>query len=292
MIEVGSKMMKQWKRLAGNRRLFLLCLLLFLASTLLSFWIFFPAELLQQRLVAEISRQSGLKMQGDNSSMLFPLGLELDLLVYPEQPELAPINLQSLQVTPAWTSLVTGVPAAELKSRLAGGSIEVLADNSGRLELEISDVELETLQQAEAAYRLQGRLSGKLKGEQLSDKKAGKGQFTLQLRDPRLFGLDRLGLSKTLQLGQLDIEGKFNQRRLSIGRVLLTDGDIELSGGGTVLVGDTPAKTRLNLNVRLFLKPTTPKGLRDLLSLTGIKPTADGSYLMRLGGTLARPVLR
>ncbi|MCK5825647.1 MAG: hypothetical protein KAG93_01330, partial [Desulfuromusa sp.] len=61
-----------WQRLAGQRRLSLLCLLLFVVSALLSFGAFFPAEIMQQRLVQEVSQQTNLEMRGRNARMLFP----------------------------------------------------------------------------------------------------------------------------------------------------------------------------------------------------------------------------
>ena len=88
------------------------------------------------------------------------------------------------------------------------------------------------------------------------------------------------------------MKGKFSRNRLSLEEIVATQGALELSGGGTLLVGDKPESTRLNLSLRIHTAPSTPEGLRDLLSVTGIRPAADGSYLLRIGGTLAKPVVR
>jgi hypothetical protein len=60
-----------WQRLAGNRRLFSLCLLLFVVSGVFSVWLFFPVDTLQRRLLQEVSQQTGLDIRGRNATMLF-----------------------------------------------------------------------------------------------------------------------------------------------------------------------------------------------------------------------------
>ncbi len=279
-------------RMAGNRRLFLLCLLLFLFSFWIALWIAFPADVLQRRLVSEVVQQSGVKMQGRNASLLFPFGLEFDLKIFPTTPVLAPLDLQQLQVSPAWSSLVSGTPQIDLQGKLSGGRFDARADRNGTGTLWLRGVDIAPLQRTNQDYRVQGILNGDLNGEQLSAAMTGEGDFILQLRDARLLGLGRLGLPESLALGMLSLEGQFKERRLSIEKALLTEGALEMSGGGTLLVGETPEQTRLNLNVRLHPTASTPPGLRDLLNLTGVKPTADGSYLLRIGGTLARPAIR
>lgn len=278
--------------LVGNRRLFLFCLLLFLLSGALSFWFFFPAEVLQRYLVQEVSRETGLSMVGSEAEILFPAGLELDLQVDSGQPELVPILLCDLQLTPVWTRLLTGTTAVDMQAVLAGGTVEGQANRSGRLQLEFTDVELFDLQQVDIPYRLQGKLKGALQIADMAAALNGQGSFNLQLRESFLHGLSRIGLPDRLALGLLQLEGKFNQQRISVEKVLLTEGTIEMSGGGTLLIGETPEQTRMNLNLRIHPLQSTPDSVREALNLTGVKPTADGSYLLRIAGTLARPVLR
>jgi len=278
--------------LVGNRRLFLLCLLLFLVSGVLSFWFFFPAEVVQRYLVQEVSRQTGLQLQGRNAEMLFPFGLELDIEVESGRSELAPIRLQDLQLTPAWTRILSGTSAVDLQGELEGGTIEAEAVSDGPLELVIADVEIYALQRPELPYRLAGKLSGRLQAQEPASGLAGQGSFQLRLSETYLHGLTRVGLPESFGLGVLQLDGKFNQQRLSIEKVVMTEGAIEMSGGGTLLVAETPEQTRINLNLRLHPTLNTPDSVRQLLSLTGVKPTTDGSYLFRIAGTLAKPVLR
>ena len=280
------------QRFVGNRRLFLLCLLLFGVSGVLSFWTFFPADVLQRRLLQDVSQQTGLRMAGRNAAMLFPLGLGLDLSIYPRVPGLTDLELTDLQITPVWSSLFSESKKVHLVAALAGGKIDAAVALSGQTSLEIKNIALDILQHPDLPYRVSGQLTGHLDGENLSEDMNGRGSFSLHLKDARIMGLARIGLPANLFAGVLRLEGKLTQRRVSLEKVVLSGGALELSGGGNILIGETAEQSRLNLNVRLHPTVTTPDSLRDLLNMTGIRPTADGSYLLRVGGTVAKPVIR
>lgn len=280
------------RRLAGNRRLFFFCALLFVISGFLSFWLFFPAEVLQRRLVQDISQNYGVRLRGEHASMLFPLGLQFDLYVYPESQELPNIKVDNLQVSPVWNSLLSDSPAVDLKGRVADGEFMALVGRKGQLDLNIRSIDLLPLQKAINTYRLAGHLTGSLQGDGLTADMSGQGRFTIEISRAQTLGLQRLGLPNYFDIGSLQIEGKFNQRRVSLEKVVATEGALDLSGGGTLLVGEVADQTRLNLNFKLHPNQSTPESLRDMIKLTGVRPTADGSYLLRIGGTLAKPVIR
>ncbi len=280
------------QRFAGNRRLFLLCLLLFILSGIVSFWTFFPAEVLQHRLLQEVSQQTDLRMQGRNAAMLFPLGLGFDLTISPPVPGLNDLELTELQITPVWGSLLSKDQKVHLVTSLAGGEIDAVVALDGQVNLGVRDITLMTLQQADMPYRISGQLSGQLDGRDISQNMKGRAGFSLSIKDMRILGLARIGLPDDLFAGMLRLEGKLVQRRVSLEKVVLTGGILELSGGGNILIGETADQSRLNLNVRLHPTATTPDSLRDLLNLTGIRPTVDGSYLLRIGGTVAKPAIR
>lgn len=280
------------QRFAGNRRLFLLCLLLFILSGVVSFWTFFPAEVLQRRLLQEVSQQTDVRMQGRNAAMLFPLGLGFDLTIFPPVPGLNDLELTELQITPVWGSLLSKDQKAHLVTSLAGGEIDAVVALDGQVNLGVRDITLMTLQQADMPYRISGQLSGQLDGRDILQNMKGRAGFSLSIKDMRILGLARIGLPDDLFAGTLRLEGKLVQRRVSLEKVVLTGGILELSGGGNILIGETADQSRLNLNVRLHPTATTPDSLRDLLNLTGIRPTVDGSYLLRIGGTVAKPAIR
>ncbi len=278
--------------LLGWLRWGLLCLALFMASFYLSLWFFFPVEALQRRLLQEGTRQTGLQLEGGRARLLFPLGLQLDLRVFPDPPLLAPVELQQLRLTPDWLSLLSPDPALVARSQVSSGRLSLQASRQGDVALQLRGVELAGLQLAEADYRLRGTLNGDLKAEQLSAALTGSGNFQLRLQQAELTGLQRLGLPDELALGEVLVGGILNQRDLTLERLAVSGGVLELSGEGQLRLGPTPQQTRLNLNLLLRPTPATPAALRDLLSLTGATPAADGSYPLRLGGTLALPQLR
>lgn len=273
-------------------RLFFLCLIVFLFSAGISFWYFFPAELVQQRLVKEASRQTGLRMESDQARLTFPLGLELDLTIYPQVEEMNPVKLDLLKISPAWMKLVSGSPAIALQGELAGGQFSGEADASGQVNLSAQNLAVEQLESDTLPYRVTGRLQADLQGEQLTSARDGEGTFNLRLSTATLLGLDRIGLDENFSLGTLEASGKFTQRRLSLEKLVMVGGQLEMSGGGTVMIGNTPQQTRLNLNIRFHPTQTTPPGLTDLINISGLKPSADGSYTLRVGGSLARPQVR
>ena len=282
-----------WRGLSDNRSLFFLCLLLFCVSGLVSFWVFFPAEVLQQRLVQEVSRETGVKMRAERATMLVPPGVKMDLTLYPAQAGIAPLSLRNVHLNPVWTSLLSGNQAVNLKGSLAQGEVAARLWRNGSLQLNLQDIELSLLQEADLDYRFGGLLTAQFQGEELLvDARRGQGRFAIDIRAAQIFGLEKVGLPPELPLGLIQVNGRFSENRVSVEQLVVTGGVLELSGGGTLLIGTTPEQTRLNLNVRIHPTRQTPDTVRDLLMLTGVRPGPDGSYILQIGGSLGRPLLR
>jgi type II secretion system protein N len=278
---------------SGNIRLFTICLVLFCVSSFFSFWMFFPAEVLQQRLVQELSRETGLRMHGEQATMLMPLGLKFDLTIYPDQRGMTPLVVESLRLTPLWTSLLTLNQAAHLKGSITQGDVSARVWRNGNVNVSLQDLRLLDLQDPDLPYRLDGALNVRFVGEGLlSPGTQGGGRFNADIRDIVVLGLERIGLPTDVSLGLLQMNGHFTESRVSIEQLVATGGVLELSGGGTLLIGATPEQTRINLNVRLHPTRQTPDTIRDLLMLTAVRPGPDGSYTLQIGGTAARPVMR
>jgi len=281
-----------WQRLVGNGRLFVLCLLLFAVSAFFSFWITFPAEILQRRLLQEVSQQAGIELRGDNATMLFPLGMELDLTISPDVAELNNLELSELQITPGWGSLISGTLAVNLKGNIAGGEIDAEATKDGWLDMSMSDIAVATLQHPDLPYQVSGLLSGQMSEVNIAANNEAGGEFSFQLKGAKILGLEKLGLPSTMPIGDLHLEGKVGRQRLNLEKISVTGGIMDVGGGGNILIGKTVNQTRLNLNLRFHPTTTTPKSLIDLIGITGMRPTVDGSYLLRLGGTLLKPIIR
>ncbi|MFO7811376.1 MAG: type II secretion system protein GspN [Pelovirga sp.] len=281
------------RALGTNVKLFTLCLVLFSFSSFLSFWAFFPAEVLLQRLVQEVSQETGLRMRGEQATMLMPLGLQSDMTIYPDQAGINPLMIEDLQVTPLWTSLLTLNQAIHLKGSVTQGDVSARIWRNGNVNVSLQNLALLELQDPSLAYRLAGSLNLSFEGEGLLEQGGqGAGRFKVDISDILVLGLERIGLTGDVSLGLLQMHGNFSESRVSIEQLVATGGVLELSGGGTLLIGATPEQTRLNLNVRLHPTRQTPENVRDLLMLTGVRPGPDGSYTLQIGGTAARPILR
>jgi len=290
MIRRGIASLK-WVRMAGNGRLFVLCLLLFVVSAMCSFWVNFPAEIIQQRLLQQVAQETGLSLRGQNATMLLPAGMQFDLVVDPDIPGINDLEFDALQITPNWVSLLTATLAINLNASFAGGEVAIDATRDGLLNVEFADISVEQLQQ-NLPYQLSGLLTGQLSEVKIGKKTAASGEFSVKLKGSNFLGLEKIGLPAKLVIGNVVIAGKFGGKRLNIDNVEITGGALRVSGGGNIIIGKTLKQTRLNLNIRLNPTASTPDSLHDLLKLTGIRPTVDGSYLLRFGGTLLKPTIR
>lgn len=274
-------------------KLLFFCVLAFIVGMFMSVWWLLPIEQLQQRVLQQVSQETGVQLQGENAALVFPFGLSLDLTIRSEVPELNDLKINNLRLNPVWTSLVTGSPAARMKGSLAGGEFVSIITSDSDLSAELSDIDLVQVTRSDLPYRLQGALFAQADAEQLEGGgQRAQGDFQITVSQAVALGLDQIGLDAELPLGQLEIAGQFSNMRINLEQAIMTGGAMDVSGSGTIFVGATPAQTRLNLNVRLQPTEQTPAGLRDLLTLTGVRPGADGSYQVQIGGNLARPTMR
>ncbi len=285
--------MPTFRGLGSGLKLFFIGALMFVIGALLSFWWLLPVEPLQQRVLQEISRETGVQMQAQNTALMFPGGLRMDMVIRSQVPELNDFAVDNLRLRPVWTSLVTGSPAVSMKGLLAGGAITSTMTGKGALDTEVRGLDILRLLRADLPYRLGGVLSAQVKADRLlGGARQAEGAFTVDVGEAVALGLDQIGFDPELPLGRIQVTGQFENMRVNLERAVITGGALEVNGSGTIFAGATPAKTRLNLSVRLQPTARTPAGLRDLLSLTGARPDADGSYQFQIGGTLARPVMR
>lgn len=120
----------------------------------------------------------------------------------------------------------------------------------------------------------------------------GRKNLAVTLDKVRLSGLESYGLTKgSLDLGRLVMQAEGQGKTMRLQQLALQGGAVEGSGQGTVLIGDTPAATRLNLTVELRPGPGLDPTLRDLLNLVG-SDGPNGTRKLRLSGSLQQPTLR
>lgn len=269
-----------------------LALLLFLVALVVGFFTGFPQTTLRERVVSELSSQTGWAVSSDSLKLEFPGVISGRLTVDLKQQHLAPLELTQLQLRPLWRSLFGSAKTAEGQARLAAGAVSARVSSDDLLKVSLQDVQLGSLQKAEGPYRLQGVLQGELDASQVSQQGRTSGIFSATVRDLVVSGLEQLGLPENLPLGDIIVSGRLRGQRLSLEQVRLSGPFADISGSGSLQLGADPRRTRLNLRISGTPGPGFPAALTPLIELTGVKPASNGSYAVHLTGTLARPVVR
>lgn len=286
----GKARANTWLRALSAAVLFGLCLML-------GYLLFFPAEALRQRLETEVATRTQTDFTVRSLHLGLPLSLQLgDVRLQGGRNRLPELRLDSLTVSPGWLSLVTGDPGVVVKGALYGGEMDLALSRSGSLEGEILDLKLEklpALHQIDLPLALSGLLDAEVAAPTSPLQPKTVTRLELRLRQAALTGLGSLGISgDRVVIGDVLAQGELQGRKLSLGVLKASGGDLEIDAEGDLLLGASAARSRLNLQVGLRPGAGLDPTLKDLLSLTGVKQAGDGSYRFRLSGTLARPVLR
>ena len=278
--------------LSGRSKFVPSCVLVFLVSLVVGFGSGFPDNVLRERMVQELTAQTGLTVSSDSLELMFPAKVKFDLTVDPNQAQIAPLIFKPLQLQPVWSSIFSSARAAVLNGQFSGGDIVAQVGTDDHLQLEINGVRLGPLQKMDNPYRLDGVLGGRLDGQQISQPSKIDAIFSAEVGNLELFGLEQLSLPEQLVLGQLSLQGKLKGQRLTLEKIILDGTFASLNGSGTLQLGANPRQTRLNLRLSMTPGQSFPESLKPLIELSGVKPKADGSYQFRIAGTLATPVLR
>ncbi|PLX94693.1 MAG: type II secretion system protein GspN [Desulfuromonas sp.] len=271
----------------------LLGALLLLVGFVVAFCVTFPVDSLRQRIESEVSRQAPVTLTITNLETTFPPGLEARrVMLTSKQGTTPPVTLSSLRLTPLWGSLLSGRPGAAISTRLFDGSAHATIHRDGRLQLDaagliinqplphLGEVAIETTLQ-------EGSLSAILppqKGNPLS--------LQLVLAPLRINGLERFGLPQSsLSLGTVALSAEGKGESLEIKELKSAGGDFSVAGSGSILLADPFERSRLNLQFSFRPSPELDPAVAELIALLA-RPGRDGSYPVRISGTLARPVVR
>lgn len=266
----------------------------FLAAFLLGFVLFFPLDPLARQAEQRIASQGNLLLKIHDPGWGIPPGLtaaKISLTGSGLQEQTFEITRPHL--TPLWGSLFNGNPGGRLTGQFFAGELAVAARRQGELELSLIGARLERQPLSPQLSILLSGNNGNLQlNGTLPTASGGQGTLELSLEQIELSGMRALGSnSDILAAGNLRIEADLNGTALTFKTLQLSDGDLELTGRGSVLLGATPQASRLNLS--LVLKPGADLDpqLRDLLTLLSA-PEPDGSIQFRLLGSLVSPQLR
>ncbi len=266
-------------------------LLIAFSAALLSF---FPTEALRARAEQMIQHQSGEAISIGRLSLRPLLSLQLtDISWSPADTPWPPVNIPQVKLSPRWSALVTAQPGLNFSTRLLDGTIEGFYITGAETRAEIISASIAPYFPGEMNYRGQGVLSGTFSADGDPSAESTESIFDMQLEQAAVTGLERLGLSRDrLSLGTVRIQGSLQGRNLKIENVSAVGGEIQIGGKATILVAKTPQQSRINAQIALTPGPDLDPGLRDLLTLSGVTPDRNGTFNLRLSGSLAHPSLR
>lgn len=263
-----------------------LCSVSFLVCFCLGLLLSFPLAPYTRQL-EQLARQQGLELQLAPPAITFPLGLKVDELAisHPQFPH-PPLQFTDLALQPLWTTLTGDNPGVSFALKALQGQIEGSAFRSGKIELTLDGLTIAESLGPQLPLSLNGQLDkGEFNGTLPFE---GKNQSRLQLdmSNLQLAGMQKIGASDDiLPLGQLNCSMEATGKKLKITRLEIDGTALTLNGNGTLHLGRTPARSSVNLNLALTPQADLDPMLKDMLSLLQ-KPQADGSYQLRLLGTL------
>ncbi|KIH75828.1 type II secretion system protein N [Geoalkalibacter ferrihydriticus] len=267
---------------------------LFIAAFVLTVLILFPDQILRARAEQLIFQQTGVRIDIGDLSLAPPLTLTLRNVAW--QPELdnwPPVRIPVIRISPIWGSLFGANPAAGVTAGFPVGSMQGRMYKDGDLATTLNAIGLAPFLPTEFPYPIQGVLSGNVDASGDLSALRGQAGFQLQLDRAAVSGLEALGASEgRLSLGGITLRGELQGRNLRIEELRTADGDLLVEGRGTLLLAESPQASRITAQIEITPTMTLDPNLAELLLLTGVSPDRNGTYRLRLSGSLANPVLR
>jgi type II secretion system protein N len=274
-------------------RFFLGAFAILLAGALLGFYLFFPTAVLKARLEQEIAARTPVRVDIVGLNLQFPPGLgSRALTVRAPLPDEWAYKFDALSLRPLWLTLFTSRPGVLASADLQGGTIELSARRGGSVTGEVHQIPFNEQVAPGSSLQISGKVNSATLVSAVPLQAATESTLHIQLGAVQLTGLKNVGsAADILNLGTLTLEGSGKGTALKINQLNSEGGDLSVSGTGTLLLAQPLQRSRINLNVTLKPSPQLDRALLDLLELL-VKPARDGSYLLRLSGTLGNPVMR
>lgn len=274
-------------------RFYLFAFAVLLTGALLGFYLFFPTAALQVRLERELASRTPVRVELVGLNLLFPPAFGSETLtVRAPLPDERAYTFDTLRLRPLWLTLFTSRPGVLASAGLQGGTIELSARSGGALTGELHRIPFDEQLAPGSSLQIGGTVNSATLVSSVPLQAATESTLHMQLGAVQLKGLKNVGAAvDTLNLGTLTLEGSGKGTSFKINEIASQGGDLAVSGTGTLLLAQPLQRSRINLNVTLKPSPQLDRALVDLLELL-IKPARDGSYLLRLSGTLGNPVMR
>jgi type II secretion system protein N len=271
------------------------CFVLFLVLT-------FPSNVLLQRLVASLPRESGIRIRYAEGDCSWHKGCVLRELTL-EGPSLrgAAVQLSRLALQPTLFGLVFGgqlLPLtfnAELYDGVVTGTIrQAVSGVSAQLALRQLALEQWSPSTPWGQNRLAGRVNATAEflGNP-TDMYALQGNFTISLTDGALRAGTVNGFPvPALQATQAHLRASLAAGRLEIAELGLTADGVEASLQGVITLRTPIGRSGLDLQLIAKSTGSPPPALKTLLALLPASPSTPGERRASISGSLAAPVVR
>lgn len=264
--------------------------LLFVGAFAVGLWLAFPVEWFRQAIARELQVYR-LELAVEELTLSPTLALHgRRAVVRFHDPGVPPLAVEEFTVRPLWRSLLSGDPGVRLQASLLQGQLDASLYRSGQLRVQTGQL-LFNLPIQGGLATLQGTLEV---GELLRTapgKGAAEGTFSLRMADCTVGGpLFAAAAGRPVTLGKVTLEASGRGAAFTITRLDAGGGELLVAGTGTLLIGNTPADSRLTLNLQVRPTAQTPPELVKILESLGSRAT-DGSYPVKIGGPLAQPLM-
>lgn len=261
------------------------------------FFMTFPYDALQARVLAEVERNSGLDVRAGRSSFGFPLTMEwrdLELA----KPQFGPVRLESMQAKIGLLKLILGDVALDLRIRQLGASadagradVNVTAESwsfDGPLSLKGRLRQID-LAQVASPYVTRGVAQGEFSQQWVASQGGnvpGQGTWRLELKDVLLERVP-VGAATLPSLAFSHAVASLECRE-AVCRVVELQGDGadgSFSGEGQILLQQPLARSAVDLTVTVTPGP----GFASKAAAMGLPPFPAGMPIrLKLTGPLTR----
>ena len=264
-----------------------LCLVNFLVCLILGLLLFFPLAPFARQL-EQLAATHQLEVKIERPHLLFPFGLgsEQISLAHPQLPH-PPFKLKGVALRPMWLSLVSSNPGLSFGFEIMQGSLTGNGYRDGTTQAFLENLQIDEKLGPQLPLTLKGLVEKAEFDGTLP--LAGKNQSRLQMdaRELRLEGLKSFGsATDDLPIDQLQLKAEAKGQMLQIQTFSTTGPAFDLKGNGSIRIGNSPARSSLNLSLVLTPKAGLDPMLKDLLSLSK-QPRPDGTYLFSVSGPLS-----
>lgn len=279
---------------AENTTIVLKKSLLYILATgvffLLGLFVFFPGDVIRQRLQQELTVRLQQPVDVGATTLGFPLALDIEFTHIPVTPAVN-VTAEQLTLSPVWSSLFSGTPAANLTGELWDGSFDVTVNSANRLELLANNLHWRGALPEMPALTFDVQLRDLHLTSTLTENLPLE-TLTLSLSSLTLEGMKAIGGSEdSFSLGELFLRARRDNGQLLIEQLQSRDGNLVIQANGRITPGRRPELSRLDLSVTLIPQPSTDPALTSLLQL--VTPAdKNGHFVLQLRGTAAHPILR